>query len=353
MTAPASPRAGRRRTESDLQKPAGSLRDIDLNLLVVLEALLRTCNVTRAARELSLSQSAVSHALQRLRRLLGDPLLVRSRNEMVPTARGRSLLAPTQQLLLGIDRLISPSTRFPSGRMRQIFRLLSTDYPQIVMLQPLAKRMAAHAPEATLELHYLTTLLPDRELDSGSVDLCIAHMPFDLPSRLRRRTLFHDRYVIICRPGHPGMSRGLTLERYARLGHIGFFSRGAELFNTLVEKPEVHRDKRITVANLGLVPELVASSNYVATISARCALLFRERYPLEIHECPFGMKHFPVELIWHQRDDDDDAHAWLRDTLIEIGTEIEARPLGPDREAGAAARRRRAAPQPAEPRSVG
>jgi DNA-binding transcriptional LysR family regulator len=339
------------------------LRAIDLNLLVVLESALRTSSVTAAAAELGLSQSAVSHGLKRLRRLLGDPLLVRSGNEMAPTARGRALLGSVQQVLVGIDRLISPASDPPSDHERRVFRLLSTDYPQILMLSPLAKRLAAHAPGATLELLYLTTLLPDRELDNGMVDLCIAHMPFDLPSRLRRHTLFHDDYVLIARPGHPGLAQPLTLERYGRLAHIAFYSRGAELFHTLVEKPSVHREKRIIVANLSLVPALVASSNYVATLSRRCAAVFRERHPLEIHECPFAVKSFPVEMIWHQRDDEDEAHSWLRSTVAEIGAEIASatpspiaalnvRPPPPaERSArlGRAAAPRAAAPVPAGP----
>jgi DNA-binding transcriptional LysR family regulator len=302
--------------------PVTKLRDVDLNLLVVLEAALRTSSVTAAAAELGLSQSAVSHALKRLRRLMGDELLVRSGNEMAPTAKGRALLGAVQQLLVGIDRLVSPAGSPSSETDRRAFRLLSTDYPQILMLEPLAQRLAARAPAAALELFYLTTLLPDRELDHGMVDLCIAHMPFDLPSRLRRQTLFDDSYVLIARPGHPELARPLTLERYGRLAHVAFYSRGTELFHTLVEKPSVHREKKIVVANLGLTPALVASTDYVATLSRRCATLFAERYPLELHQLPFAVKSFPVEMIWHQRDDRDEAHAWLRTTLAAIGEEI-------------------------------
>jgi DNA-binding transcriptional LysR family regulator len=153
-------------------------------------------------------------------------------------------------------------------------------------------------------------------------------MPFDLPSRLRRQTLFQDRLVVIARTGHPEMRRGVTMELYARLGHVGFLSRGTSMFQAMVDKdPAVHREKKVSVANMGLVPRLVASSNYIATISTRCALQFQERFPIELHDCPFEVKLFPVEMIWHQRDDADPAHSWLRQSLAEIGAEIDRQPL--------------------------
>ena len=308
--------------------PASPLRDIDLNLLVALEALLRTCSVTAAARELGLTQSAVSHSLAHLRKVFGDPLLVRSNNQMVPTAKGRSLLLPTQRILFDAERLVAPGSDGGSALLRRSFTVLSTDYPQLLVLLPLVERLRGHAPDASLELRYLTTLLPDRELDAGTVDVCVANMPFDLPSHLHRRTLFHDRVVVVARAGHPELRGGLDMELYQRLGQVVFLSRGAPIFHAVLErKPAVHREKRVSVANLGLVPRVVSASDYVATIPQRAALLFRESHALELYECPFEVALYPVEMIWHQRDDADEGHSWFRAALVEIGAAIETEPL--------------------------
>ena len=130
-----------------------SLAGIDLNLLVVLDALLRESSVTRAAKRIGLSQSATSHALARLRRLLDDPVLVRTPEGMVPTPRAASLAVPVQTALEQLERSLTPPQPFESNRSTQRFTLSLEDAGQVGLLPLLAERLKAEAPGVNLHVH--------------------------------------------------------------------------------------------------------------------------------------------------------------------------------------------------------
>ena len=158
-----------------------NIYNFDLNLLRVLDALLRERNVSRAAERLSLSQPAVSNALNRLRELLDDPLLVRAGRAMQPTPRALALEAPIRHALQQIEHSLIAGEAFDPARSQQRFRIAVTDYVELVCMPALMRRLAEHAPGIQLAIQHLTPTLPVEALDNGEVDLVLGRF-LDVPS---------------------------------------------------------------------------------------------------------------------------------------------------------------------------
>src|SRR5687767_8644992 len=182
------------------------LSAVDLNLLVVLRALLKARHVTRAAREIGLSQSATSHALSRLRELYGDALLVRSGRTLALTPRAAALLPKLERGLHELQESLRSEEPFDPGRAKLTLRLGSADYGQSVLLPSLLALFRAEAPD--IDLHVMSYPNALVELESGGIDLAL--MPrTKLARSLREQRMFGDRFVCILRDGHPALTRKL------------------------------------------------------------------------------------------------------------------------------------------------
>lgn len=149
-----------------------NIQTFDLNLLRVLDALLRERNVSRAAERLALSQPAVSNALNRLRELLDDPLLVRAGRAMQPTPRALALEAPIRAALRQIEQSLGDGEGFDPGRSRQRFTVAVTDYVELICMPALMRRLSERAPGISIAIQHLTPTLPAEALDKGELDPC-------------------------------------------------------------------------------------------------------------------------------------------------------------------------------------
>ncbi|WP_313110729.1 LysR family transcriptional regulator, partial [Stutzerimonas nitrititolerans] len=163
-----------------------NIYNFDLNLLRVLDALLRERNVSRAAQRLSLSQPAVSNALNRLRELLDDPLLVRVGRAMQPTPRALSLEAPIRDALQQIEHTLNAGDFFDPATSRQRFAIAVTDYVELICMPPLMAHLARVAPGIQLAIEHLSPTLPIEALDNGELDLALGRF-LDVPTRFHRR----------------------------------------------------------------------------------------------------------------------------------------------------------------------
>ncbi|HEU4537370.1 MAG TPA: LysR family transcriptional regulator, partial [Polyangiaceae bacterium] len=195
------------------------LQDVDLNLLVALEALLAERSVTKAAARLGLTPSATSHALARLRATLGDELLVRARGGMAPTPRGEELLAPLRRALRDLGDLVRGGATFDPASARRELTLAMTDYVEAVLLPPLLERVAARAPGVTLRVRPLKQSDVALPLENGTFAIAVG-ASFDEAPGLRQQSLFTETMVCVCRQGHPRVRQELDLETYLALGHV-------------------------------------------------------------------------------------------------------------------------------------
>jgi len=286
------------------------LRRIDLNLLVILDALLGEQHVTRAAERLHLSQPAVSHALARLRDLLGDPLLVRAGSGLVPTARALELAAPLAETLAQVQSLLAPNT-FDPASARRTFRLAMSDYGAAIILPGLIRTLRAEAPGIDLQISHASREGMVEGLLNGDIDLAAGVLP-ELPGELRSTPLFEERYV--CLLDRQSLPAGgvLDLPTYLSRPHVLLEMRGSgtpEIERTLTALRE-RRRVAISLPHWSVAPQFISGTDLILTVASR-ALSEVDDESLIVVPPPFEIAPFTFVSAWHKRRGGDQALNWL------------------------------------------
>jgi DNA-binding transcriptional LysR family regulator len=286
------------------------LSGIDLNLLVILSALVAEENVTRAGKHVGLSQSAMSHALARLRTMVDDPILVRAKGgRMTATHRAKSLAASVNEGLVTLERALEEGRGFDPLTSTRTFTLGMSDYSELVLLPPLLARLRKEAPGVNLWVVSADVGIAEK-LTRDELDLVVAPMREDEASAgIASEVLFEERFVCMMRKGHPLARSKLTL---APRGLRGSYADDA--------LAEVGKQRRVMVGvpHFLIVPHLVASSDLIVTIAERVARTFADSHALAIVSSPVQLPRFEMSQIWHARDESDPGHAWLRGVLREV-----------------------------------
>lgn len=286
------------------------LRRIDLNLLVILDALLGEQHVTRAAERLHLSQPAVSHALARLRDLLGDPLLVRAGSGLVPTARALELAAPLAETLAQVQSLLAPNT-FDPASARRTFRLAMSDYGAAIILPGLIRTLRKEAPGIDLQISHASREGMVEGLLNGDIDLAAGVLP-ELPGELRSSPLFEERYVCLLDRQSLPEDGQLDLPTYLSRPHVLLEMRGSgtpEIERTLTALRE-RRRVAISLPHWSVAPRLISGTDLILTVASR-ALNEVDDESLIVVPPPFEIAPFTFVSAWHKRRGGDQALNWL------------------------------------------
>lgn len=310
---------GRADTGGMREEGVPALSGVDLNLLVLLDVLVEESSVTRAARRVGLSQSATSHALARLRSLLGDPLLVRSGRGMTPTARARQLAGPLRRALADLGAALAPPRPFDPARDRRCFTLALEEAGQAGLLPLLAGALALHqASGVSLRVVAGGGGAAESELADGRVDLALSVAP--APGRgLRWEPVFSTPYVTIARGEPEASERELGLKEFASRSHIALAGPASvdREIDRLLAARGLRRRVALEVPSLLAVPRVVAGSELVATVPALLLRLDREGNRLAVHRSPLNLPRVTGALVWHDRVHGDSGHQWLRSMVRE------------------------------------
>jgi DNA-binding transcriptional LysR family regulator len=292
------------------------LRNVDLNLLIPLKALLHERNVTRASERVHLSQSAMSRTLDRLRSELGDELLVRVGRTYELTPRGSALLDELGQVLPRLARLWAGEA-FSAAQSEAHIRLAMTDYASNVLLAPLMEICGRLAPGITLEV------IPWHEQaheESGIVATHLILSPFALPSTFRSEPLFKD--VFRCVPGRK-LSCGktsITMKQYLSFRHISVETQPNQqnLIDHSLAEAGLQRRVAVHLPYFLAAIRMLETTDLMLTMPARIA----ESLPALLHlprlKAPKEIPPIRYSMVWHPRFDSDLLHAWLRETVRQI-----------------------------------
>lgn len=298
------------------------LRAIDLNLLVILAALLTERHVTRAARRVGLSQSATSHALGRLRELYGDPLLVRSGKRLDLTPRALALLP---QLERGLDELagtvVGEPGFDPRGAQRS-FTLGMADYVQAIMLEPLLRTLECEAPGIALSANAFPNAV--ELLDEGRLDLALT-VPGNLPAGFSSQKVFSDGFMCVVRDRHPTVrGKRITLEQYLALSHLVVSPAGApgSMVDSALAKRGRSRRIALTVTSFLVAPVIVASTDLISTGPQRLLRRMIKPFKLRALPTPVDLSPFEIHTVWHSRRAHDPAHVWLREVVTRVARQL-------------------------------
>jgi DNA-binding transcriptional LysR family regulator len=301
-----------------------NLRSIDLNLLVVFDALIELRNVRRAGERLGLSQSATSHALDRLRKLFGDELLVRTAAGMEPTPRALSLAGPMRLALQDIQRALTPD-RFEPAEAEIGLTLAVETYETIVILPQLVEEFRRQAPGITLTVRSGSTEEILAGIDQGRVDVAIGLFA-GLPDRFMTCRLMSDGYACVMRTDHPLSGSPLTLERYLDVAHLLVSMSGSttDVVDTTLAEQGLRRRIVMRLPNSLAAVLALVQSDMVASLTCGVARLFAGLAPLTVVDLPLTISSSMFRLVWNRRFQDSPAHIWLRGKLVEIGTIVDA-----------------------------
>lgn len=292
-----------------------NLGAVDMNLLVALDALLAEQSVTRAARRVGLTQPAMSHALSRLRELLGDPLFVRTRAGMEPTARALALAPTLSRSLADIERAIAEPPRFEPAIAKRVFSIATTDYTEFILLPSLVPRLVREAPGVDLHVRNAPNGLS--ELEQGTLDVVIRPSLAATKAGIHSEPLFEERFVCVVRRGHPLAKRKLTLDRYCRAAHVLVSPHGPRSGFVDEQLEKVGRSRRVSLVlqHFLVAPHVIASTDLIATVGERIARAFERMLGLAVLALPLEVPPLALSQFWHERQQHDPALLWLRGEL--------------------------------------
>jgi len=292
-----------------------SLRRLDLNLLVTLDALLVELNVTRAARRLNLAQPTVSLQLGRLRQLLDDPLLLPGPRGMRPTARAAALREPLRQALAALDEALAPAAPFEPARAERTWRIAASDHSATTLLTPLLADLRQQAPGIRLALMDKKPALLAEQLEGDRLDLAL-DVADTAAAGLRQRLLFTEHYLLAGRRGHPALQQPVSLETFCQLDQALVSPSGggfASVTDRLLAEQGRERRVVLSVPHFATLASVLLVSDLVALLPAQIAL----NHPgLQVQPPPLAIPGFDMLLLWPERLHRDPAHAWLRERIV-------------------------------------
>ena len=285
--------------------------EIDLKLLRLLDSLYATRSVTRTAEQIALSQPTVSIGLARLRKMLSDPLFVRTSEGMQPTPRTEDLMPAVRQVLAGMSQLISSASQFDAATSERTFRIFMTDASHITLMPRLFGHVHALAPGIRLEAATIGPQMAS-ELQSGEADLALGLIP-GLEAGFYQQALFDQDWICLANPRHPRLGAKLTLKTYLSEAHVGIVSgTGATLLDNALYRAGQQRQVQLALPGFLGLPAILQGSDLIATLPRHIGETLAHSARLRVLPCPLPIDGFTVKQYWHTRFHHDPANTWLR-----------------------------------------
>ncbi|MFK3970878.1 LysR family transcriptional regulator [Pseudomonas sp. NPDC087358] len=295
----------------------------DLNLLPVFIALMEERSVTRAAVRLGITQPALSNALNRLRDTLQDPLFIRERYGIKPTQLAEEIAPVIAQTLARLDEVILGQQHFDPATSTRQFTIAPNSYVEIVLMPSVIARLGQLAPGIKVSLTPFGTDVAETGVSSGATDMALGRM-VDPPDNLIVGHLMDDGLACVVRIDHPDIADSISREQYEQLRHVNVLPPGrlrVGLFQSL-ERQGLRRELAISVTHFLAVPEIIAVTDYCATLPRLICDQIARDPRLKVLASPVDLGTFPVDIAWHVRYRNDPAHQWFRQLLVETAAQV-------------------------------
>lgn len=294
------------------------IREIDLNLLRLFDAVYRLGNVSRAAAALNLSQPAASQGLTRLRRHLRDALFVRAPGGVRPTPRGRRLALAIQTAIATIEGALNEGERFVPAQSRMTYRLCLSDIGESRILPTLMTSLRRDAPGIRVESLPLPHGVIADSLDTGVIDFALGFWPSVYGTQ--QAQLMKDRYALLLRADHPLVTRRArgapAVRDLTRLEYVAVRTHAATL--RVLQELGLQDRVRLTAEHLLVLPTIVSSTDLAVLMPRAVARGIAKTGPYAVAEPPLPHSEITVSLHWSKRFESDPAHLWMRQLLIRL-----------------------------------
>ena len=295
----------------------------DLNLLPIFVALMEERSVTRAAERMGMTQPALSNALSRLRLMLQDQLFVRERYGIQPTPIALELSPLIAEALAQLDNAVLGQQAFDPVQAERLFTIAPNGYVEFVLVPAIVARLEKVAPGIKLRLTPYGNDLVETGVVSGTTALVLGRI-VDPPDNLVVQHLMDEGLACAVRTDHPGVGDVMTREQFETMKHVNIVPPGrmrAGLFQALAQQ-QLKRDVAISVTNFFAAAEMVAVTDYCATLPTLICRQLMHDPRLKVLPAPVDLGSFPVEMAWHVRYRHDPAHRWLRALIGEVITDF-------------------------------
>jgi DNA-binding transcriptional LysR family regulator len=295
-----------------------NLSNIDFNLLKVLDAIVTERNVTRAGKRLGRSQPAVSNALQRLRRLLGDDVLVRGPHGFMLTPRADAMREPLREAISLVESCLAEEPKFDPASATGVFRLSTPDRLSLALVPPLLARLQKLAPNMALQV-----VTADRQqaidlLDQDRTDLALGWLDRK-PGHFSAEPMLEESLFCVFRREHPILKRGTKFDMGTVLSfpHLVVSATGNRraIFDELLARHGLRRHALVAVTNFTAVPSLLSRSDMIGVFTKLAADVFQKSYNLAKRPVPLDVGKIATDMVWHVRYDRDRKHLWLREQI--------------------------------------
>jgi len=304
-----------------------SIKDIDLNLLVYLDVLLRERNVTKAAAQLNITQPAMSNGLKRLRTLLSDPILVRTSEGMIPTEWALAMQEPVRHILYSVEEMVQPAREFDAPTSTRVFRIMASDYAASTLMPKLLSELKRQAPKVSLDI-MTPSDISFHDVENGKVDIAINRFE-KLPQSFHQKALWDDDFSCLVRADHPLLAE-YTLDNYLQAEHVWVSKTGFGVgvgidpedvqklgwVDEALDKLGHKREIRVFTRNYHVAMYL-ARQGLVATLPTRAAALYRNDGELVLKAPPFKIPPLALTMIWSPLLQHDAGHRWFRQLVAE------------------------------------
>ncbi|HEY9100625.1 LysR family transcriptional regulator [Chitinimonas sp.] len=295
----------------------------DLNLLPVFVALMEERNVTRAAERLGITQPALSNSLARLRTVMRDPLFIRERYGMQPTQKAEELAPVIAEALARLDEVVLGQQEFDPAQAKLLVTIAVNSYVEFVMVPAIVARLRELAPGIRLRLTPFATDLAETGVISGTTAMVLGRIS-DPPDNLVVQHVMDDSLACVVRADHPTVGKRMSKQQFEQLKHVNVLPAGrlrVGLAQTLA-RHGLRREVAVSVTHFLATPELVAATDYCATLPCLICRRLAGDTRLKIVPSPVELGTFPVEMAWHVRYRTDPVHMWLRGLVAEVAKEV-------------------------------
>jgi LysR family transcriptional activator of mexEF-oprN operon len=293
---------------------------IDLQLLEHLDALISERHVTRAADRMGLGQPAMSGILAKLREIVGDPLLVRTSQGMVPTERALEVAAQVRTGLQIIRTALAGPAGFDPRVTHRQFRIMAPDSLAFTLLPRMMAFFETHAPGISVVFAPADVRLSRDLLEADQCDVVISYLP-EPPEGLHATVVLHQKLCCIVRHGHPAIDGSISIDQYLAWPHLVFGAGPMPVSTIEAAVDKALRARRLErrigarVSNILLMPSVIAATTMIATVSERTAHNFAPIAPVQVLKPPLDLPDPAVVMLWHDRTHHDPAQAWLRQVI--------------------------------------
>jgi DNA-binding transcriptional LysR family regulator len=301
-----------------------NLAGVDLNLLVVFDALMSEHHVTRAAEKIGLSQPATSNALARLRTLFKDELFVKTSRGVVPTPKAVALVEPIRQALLHVQSALVTEQAFDPKTSDRVFQLGMDDYTESVFLARLKQKLEEVAPNVRIQVRSTDWQRSPKLLDTDEIDVAIGYCP-QWQSWHQQQLLYEEGFVCVASRSNPISQDAISLQDYVAASHLLVSPKEdmVGMVDEILAQQNLKRHIALSLPHFLAAAFVIANTHLIATLPERLARLCAEALDLHICPLPFEMVGFSVDLLWHIKNNNDLGHVWLRTILVELCIDCE------------------------------